>query len=557
MDLKKPKPHRSETSGHERFQSILMDLTRSLRSPPGYLVFGAAAALGAWVLWSRFSGLDQLLIWHDEVFSIARVLGYSVAEIQRTLFSGKLLTPEEILNLQRPSPDHGWRESLAAFTEHPEHAPLYYLLGRLVIGLPLEPIIALRGLAACFGILLIPAVYALMQALFGRGPIPWVAAVIVACSPLHLLYDQEARQYSLWLLLLTLSCLALVHALRHDRTLDWSLYTLSNLAGLYTHLPFVILIAVQGVWLFALHRPGSTLGRGRRQVRRWLLANAAALLAFLPWIGVLILNQEQFQSFTGWMQRPIGIKEIVSAWADHLIATFVDLTPSREPFWWWMGVPLAWIAWRFSRSATKPAAWLILLLALAHVAVVLGPDLLVGGSRSQHVRYALPALLALELMVAWWIGRGLQSIDLQGQRWGMIGLLALLGLGFVSQTRIKQAESWSTKHFSAQNRAIAQILNRSERPLVLASSHGVSAGELIALSHWLEPQVRLWGEPLSGAQPPPLADDTPVVVLTPSQHLLLTLSAYRLRPIAGTWQWQLAEPRSAEPSPYSLSDDRP
>lgn len=525
-----------------------MDPSRPSKPLLKPFTLGAATALGVWLLWSRLTGLDQLLVWHDEVFSIARVLGYSVAEIQTTLFSGRPLTPEEVLSLQRPSPDHGWRESLAAFAEHPEHAPFYYLLGRLAAGLPVAPILALRGLAACFGVLLIPAVYALMRALFGRSPIPWVAAALVACSPLQLLYAQEARQYTLWLLLLTLSCLALVNALDRNRLRDWSLYALVTLAGLYTHLLFAVLIAVQGVWVLGLCRSSGAGLRDERLIA-FLAAVAVAAIAFLPWVGVLILNQEQFRSFTAWMQRPIGLDEIARAWADHLTATFVDLTPSPELSWWWILPPLGWMVWRFVRSAPRAAAWLILWLALAHVGLVLGPDLLSGGSRSQHVRYALPAMLALELMVAWWIGQALQSQDLRARRWGAFVLTALLGLGMISQVRIKQAESWSNKHFSAQNLAIARLLNAGARPLVLASSSGVGAGELIALSYHLAPQVRIWGEPPAGAQPP-ATGHTPVVVLTPSASLRRALSDDRLRPLAGTWQWQLAEPRASDaPSP--------
>ncbi|QIK36854.1 glycosyl transferase family 39 [Caldichromatium japonicum] len=533
-----------------------MDLSHSSKPLLRPLSLGAAAVLGVWLLWSRLTGLDQLLVWHDEVFSVARVLGYAVAEIQTTLFSGKPLTPEEVLSLQHPSPDHGWRESLAAFAEHPEHALLYYLLGRLAVALPVAPILSLRGLAACFGVLLIPAVYALMRALFGRGPLPWIAAALVACSPLHLLYAQEARQYSLWLLLLTLSCLALVRALHHNRLWDWSLYALSALAGLYSHLLFAVLIVVQGVWVLSMSWSGGGLRDGR--LITFIVAVAVASTAFLPWVGVLILNQEQVRSFTDWMQRPIGINEIACAWADHLAAAFVDLKPSPEPLWWWILLPLGWMAWRFRHSAPRPAAWLILGLALAHVALVLGPDLLCGGSRSQHVRYALPSMLALELMIAWWIGQALQSGDFQVRRWGAIALVGLLGLGMVSQVRIKQAEGWSNKHFSAQNAALAQILNAGERPLVLASIHGVSAGELIALSYHLASQVRLWGEPPAGAQLPSLAGHWPVVVLTPSEHLRLALSTYRLRPLVGTWQWQIVESRLNDaPLPPLPSRARP
>jgi uncharacterized membrane protein len=78
---------------------------------------------------------------------------------------------------------------------------------------PLDPVTAFRGTSALFGLLLPAAAFWLMRELFGRGPVPWVAAALVAFSPLHLLYAQEARQYALWMLLFLASSAALQRAL--------------------------------------------------------------------------------------------------------------------------------------------------------------------------------------------------------------------------------------------------------------------------------------------------------------------------------------------------------
>ena len=73
-----------------------------------------------------------------------------------------------------------------------------YALVKLVTQLPLtlDPVVAARGVSAMFGPLLIPAVYWLMRELFGPGPAPWAAALLVARSPMQFLHAQEARQYA-------------------------------------------------------------------------------------------------------------------------------------------------------------------------------------------------------------------------------------------------------------------------------------------------------------------------------------------------------------------------
>jgi hypothetical protein len=58
----------------------------------------------------------------------------------------------------------------------------------------------------------------------------------------------------------------------------------------------------------------------------------------------------------------------------------------------------------FLWKAPRPQQALLWLIALAYIGIVLGPDLLLGGIRSNHIRYGLPAVLAIQLMVAWSIG---------------------------------------------------------------------------------------------------------------------------------------------------------
>ncbi|MGQ9659867.1 MAG: glycosyltransferase family 39 protein [Thermochromatium sp.] len=532
-----------------------MPLLRSLihpawgRIPPPRLVI-AITALGLWSLVSRFWGLDHLLVWHDEVFTLIRVLGYPHDEIQTALFSGRLLTPDEVRRFQFPTPEHGWREAFAAFIEHPEHAPLYYGLGVLALRLPLDPVTALRGLSALFGLLLIPAVYRLMRELFGPGPAPWVAAALVACSPLQLLYAQEARQYALWMLLLVLSCLTLTLALRRGGWCHWLAYGLTTTLGLYTHLLFLPLIAVQTFWgLLVLFPYGQDRRYGLEQARRWAISVGLALLAFSPWLWVIFAQHERIGDLTAWMQHPTGWPKALTAWGRHLIETFVDPSPGFDRGWLWLLLPLGWVICSFVRTAPRPGAWLILSIALVYVGVVLGPDLLVGGSRSQHARYVLPTLLALQLMTAWWLGAKLEHAPGSlARRLGLVILTLLLMLGVGSQLLIARAETWSTKHFSAHTHEVARLLNAGARPLVLAGASGVASGELIALAYHLEPHVRLWGQPRYGDPTPPSGYD-PIVLLTPTESLRRALGREgEIRPLADTWQWYIVTQPPALPT---------
>ncbi|MBN2885963.1 MAG: glycosyl transferase family 39 [Chromatiaceae bacterium] len=500
----------------------------------------------------RLYNLDHLLIWHDEVFSLMRVFGHDHGAVRQAIFSAQLLSPDDLLLFQQPSPALGWSATWQALRSHPEHAPLYYLLGRALSALPLEPIVALRGLSAVCGLLLIPASFWLMRVLFGRGLAPWIAAALVAVSPLQLLYAQEARQYALWTLMAVVSSAALVHALRHQSWRAWGLYSLTLTIGLYSHLLFALMLLVHGLYgLLATLLPGTGAATPAQAINRpplvrvllsWGSATALALLLFMPWILVVLGASEQVAQFTGWMQRPLSLGETLGLWLQHLTRTFLDPAPSFAPVWLaLLPLPL-WLLWRALREAPWPALALPLLIALVYVGVVLGPDLLLGGSRSQHPRYALPALLAVTLLVGWGLARVLANPA--HRHLGQAALAALLALGLGSQLAILRAETWWTKNFSAPNAEIARLLNARATALVLASDNasGIATGELISLAHALEPSIRLWGEAATGPLVLPEAR-SPVIALTPSRRLREHLAPTQsFEPLAGSWQWYQLRP---------------
>ncbi len=508
-----------------------------------WLVF-LMAALVVTLCGVRFVGLDHLLVWHDEVFTLIRVFGYPHLEVQHAIFSAQPHDPAFLLQFQGPDPGHGWADTLAAFEEHPEHAPLYYVLARLATGLPVEPLTAVRGVSAVFGAALIPAVFWLMRELFGKGPIPWVAAALVASSPMQLLYAQEARQYALWTLLVIAASAALQRALRGGEPSQWWLYALMLSLGLYAHLLFALMIPVHALygWLARRNDPGFA-----SRALRWTGAVGIAGIAFTPWLVVVLTHAAKVGSHTDWMTRPIGPERIATAWAENLVRLFSDLAPGPIGWWALLLLPIGWALVRYIRRAPRPGAWLPMLIAATYIGVMLGLDLVVGGSRSEHVRYTLPGVLALQLMVAWVVGSALGADRPAVRGLGTTALAALLGLGVLSMLAIGRADTWWNKNFSAGNGMVAEILNEGDRPLVVASDIGIGPGELISLAYRLNGRVRIWGE--RGDRAPVLpADFGEMIALTPSPALRTVIEMDRdLVSAAGTWQWFRAEPRPAPP----------
>jgi uncharacterized membrane protein len=511
------------------------------------------AAFSLFLLWAageRLRGLDGMVVWHDEVFTLVRAFGHSEADIQATLFSGRLLSPADVLVLQGPDPARGWDAALAAFASHPEHAPLYYALARLsalaLAPLGVDPVSAARGVSAIAGILIIPAAFVLARLLFGRGAVPWSAALLAGASPMLFLYAQEARQYALWVLMVALSTAALLWAVNQPRQVTrWLLYWLATTLGLYTHLLFALMLPVHGAYALLASRSGPT----GPEVRTWSLAAGSALVAFGPWIAVLLGRHQEAANNTEWMARAIGWTRNLGEWSTHLTRLWLDVAPGVPVWGAVLIVPLTLALGYYLVRAPRPAVWLPVGIALVYLGVVLGPDLVLGGSRSQHVRYALPSMLAVLVMVAWVIGTGMGSGRAAIRAASGLVLLTLVLLGAASILAIARADTWWNKQFSATNARIAEALNHAQRPLVIASHSGVTPGELISLAHRLDRHARIWGE--RGDTMPTIAQFDTVVALMPSASVTEGLGpAYRLEPVPDTWQWfwvRPAGPGSATP----------
>ncbi|HLZ09494.1 MAG TPA: glycosyltransferase family 39 protein [Chloroflexota bacterium] len=202
-----------------------------------------AIILGAWAL--RLYHLESQSIWVDEGFS------WEVAR-------GRLAT---ILT------------TLATDDRHP---PLHYVLLWATMRLAGSTEFALRFLSAGAAILAIPLVFVLGRRL-GDNRVGLVASALLAISPFHVWYSQEARMYALLATLGLASWVLWLRLLdRPDRPTVVA-YVLVTAGALYTHYFAVFILPAQVA--AALLRPDQRL-----RWKKLLVAPAAALLLFSPWI---------------------------------------------------------------------------------------------------------------------------------------------------------------------------------------------------------------------------------------------------------------------------------
>jgi mannosyltransferase len=155
----------------------------------------------------------------------------------------------------------------------PLHHSLVYL-SRLALGAGEW---ALRFPSALAGILTIALIYLTAKYCFNRR-VAAFASLIAAVSAFHVYYAQEARAYSLLMLLSIASTYCLVRAMREKRPAWWLAYMLFAALGMYTHLYMAFALLAHNVYLLMEWEAKRVSGR------TWVLSQALPILIFAPWL---------------------------------------------------------------------------------------------------------------------------------------------------------------------------------------------------------------------------------------------------------------------------------
>lgn len=463
----------------------------------------------------RASHLDQKVYWHDEIFTSLRATGHIGDEVEQAVFTGEVIPARQLLAYQTLDPQRGWNDTIASLKTHPEHPPLYYLIVRFWMERFGSGIAVTRSLAAFFGLLCIPALYWLCRELFTSNPpvvaSTWVTGLSIALfslSPIHVLYAQEARQYSLWTLGIMLSCAALLRSLRRQHWGDWALYGLTLIISVYTTLFAALVILVQGLYALGLlvvqgrqRSPGSSHAANVTKIPVWrslvgmASATLLAALSFTPWLVVMVQNWLAFKAKTQWTNQSPPLSYLVKLWGLHFSSTVIDPGFSLEHPFTYIVPPLVLVLlgialWILASTAPLRVWLLIGLLTIVPAIALILPDLLTGGQRSASTRYFFPSLLGMILAIAYLLAFLITHHQSSKQRLGY-GLTALLlTTGLISCSLSFQAQTWWSKGVSYGVPFAAEVLNNLPTPLVIIGYRDVNLGNSIALSHWVNDQVQ-------------------------------------------------------------------
>ncbi len=322
----------------------------------------AAASLMAVALIARLPGLGGRPLWYDEAFSAIFASRGLPAMLKATVGGAGEV-----------------------------HPLLYYLLlGWWQSWFGAAPA-AVRSLSLFFGLGLVALGYGMGRRMFGpRGGM--AAGLALALSPFQVHYAQEARMYSLLAFLLLAAAWALWEALHEKGWRFWVGFALLGAAAQYTH-------NLAALFLLPLGLTPLLMGRWRA-FRRVLLAGAAALLLYAPWLAHVGAQWAMIRR-SYWIGKP-GLVELV-----RTLLVFVSGLPvprwalPAELFAALLATVIAllaiWQGLRMGREGARRAGWL-LYLAASPVALMF----LVSQLQPVYLdRAMLPAGAAFLLAVAW------------------------------------------------------------------------------------------------------------------------------------------------------------
>lgn len=177
------------------------------------------------------------------------------------------------------------------------HPPVYFWVLRCWTAVFGTSEAGMRSLSAALGTATIPLAAAFAMRLLSPAA-ALCAAFLLAVSPFHLYYSQDARPYALFGLLLIVSWCLFVDFFRKGGKLRLMFYCGTLIAMLYTH--------IFGFFTAAAHLAASpSFLKGKRQLlKQWIAGQFAVLAGSLYWYRLYLDKRDSVPAQIEWLPLP-------------------------------------------------------------------------------------------------------------------------------------------------------------------------------------------------------------------------------------------------------------
>lgn len=120
------------------------------------------------------------------------------------------------------------------------HPPLFYLVEKIILPFGSSEFLY-RLFPALFGIASIPLFFIIGKKMFG-SPVGLIMAALIAFSPFHIQYSQDARMYTLLLFLTAFALILYLEAIKSNNKKYWIVFGLVSALAIWTHFMAFIFI---------------------------------------------------------------------------------------------------------------------------------------------------------------------------------------------------------------------------------------------------------------------------------------------------------------------------
>ena len=293
----------------------------------------------------RLMNLSSKAPWGDEISTIL----FSMGNSSRLIPLNEIISVDQILRpLQATPGSTPWDAARYLLAEN-NHPPAYFALAHPWMQLfarpdGYAPLWAARALSAIFGALGVPAIYLLAWVSFRDRAIAILCAALMAVSPFGVFLAQEARHYTLAILMVmaSLSCFVLsVRALDEGKAPSWTTtisWIVVNALSISVHYFSGITIVAEALTLLVLLVKQCRVDGAVWRQKPWIRIYVAAIGTFLGaavWLPILLNFYGSPQSSflrsgpSSWKYWVDPIAQSVAGW---LYAVISPITNSYGPF---------------------------------------------------------------------------------------------------------------------------------------------------------------------------------------------------------------------------------
>jgi uncharacterized membrane protein len=446
----------------------------------------------------RLIGLEQKIYSFDETYTSLRSSGRTETELRLELKNGRIFSTEDLQKYQRINSGKKWSDTLFSLAkEEPQFPPLYFMMVRGWALLFSDSVKSIRTLSVLFSLIAFPAIYWFCRELFyatqpiQRALTSWFAVALLAISPFHFLYAQEARPYSLWTVLILASSAALLRAMRLRTTATWLLYGVLLCLSFYTYLYSILVAISHTIYIIVVERC-----RWTKTFKSYTQFLVAGISVVATW-GVLVLtNDASTAHVSGFFNNSATRVHLVNRWVSNFTRVFLDFGYYRNSIKELILVSplilgvlgLVGYALYYLWRNTPKQVWLLpLSLITVQIVIQMIPDFLLGQWRfSGETRYLVPSYIAIQVAVAFLFSAKLSQAQPR-KIWAWL-LLLVMCAGILSAPLSANARAWWHKGPALEDLAVAKIANEGNSSLIV--SYSSFPNSLIVLSYLVDPKVK-------------------------------------------------------------------